>query len=400
MKYIIVLGDGMADVPKGPLAPKTPLDLAKKPNIDKLARDGEVGMIATVDAGLKPGSDVANLSVLGYDPKECYTGRSPLEALSIGLDLDADDICMRTNLVTLNINLNFSKSILTDYSAGEISTEESAEIFKTINEKLGTELRQFYTGVSYRNCLLLKHRVSVDATFTPPHDIQGKAIGEYLPQGKDGAEFASLIEKSVSILAKHPVNLKRIAEGKNPATAIWFWGMGTKPKLEPLKDKYGLTGAMISATDLLRGIGKGIGMDVINVEGVTGTVKTNFMGKAKAAVEAMDGHDFAFVHFEAPDECGHQGDAPGKILSIEKIDEVVGYIREQMEKRGEPFVLAVLPDHQTPLYLRTHVGAPVPFIVYNSLHPAKCGLTYSERTAEKGIYLSNGRALIKMMINE
>ena len=400
MKYVIVLGDGMADVPKGPLAPKTPLDLAVKPNIDKLCKDGELGLIATVDKGMTPGSDVANLSVLGYDPKECYTGRSPLEALSIGLDLDEDDICMRTNLVTFEHGPSFNETVLTDYSAGEISTEESAEIFKTINEELGSDVRRFFTGVSYRNCLLLKHRGTLDAKFTPPHDIQGKQIGEYLPQGPDGEEFSSLIERSVTILADHPVNKKRIAAGKNPASAIWFWGMGTKPRLQLFKDRYGLTGAMISATDLLRGIGKGIGMEVINVEGVTGTLSTNFMGKAEAAVDALNRNDFVFVHFEAPDECGHQGDAKGKILAIEKIDGVVGYIRKKLEEKGEPFVMAVLPDHQTPLYLRSHVGAPVPFIVYNSLHPAKCGLTYSERAADKGIFLDNGRALIKMMTKE
>ena len=400
MKYVIVLGDGMADVPKGPLAPKTPLDLAKKPNIDKLAKEGEVGLIATVDKGMTPGSDVANLSVLGYDPKECYTGRSPLEALSIGLDLDDDDICMRTNLVTIEPGSSFTESVLTDYSAGEISTAEAAEIFSTINEGLGSDLRRFYTGVSYRNCLLLKHRGSLEATFTPPHDIQGKQIAEYLPQGPDGEEFASMIERSMTILADHPVNKKRIAAGKNPASAIWFWGMGTKPRLQLFKDRYGLSGAMISATDLLRGIGKGTGMEVVNVEGVTGTLTTNFMGKAEAAVKALDRNDFVFVHFEAPDECGHQGDAKGKILSIEKIDGVVGYIREKLEKKGEPFVMAVLPDHQTPLYLRSHVGAPVPFIVYNSNHPANCGLIYNERSAEKGVFLDNGRALMKMMTKE
>ena len=400
MKYVIVLGDGMADVPKGPLAPKTPLDLAVKPNIDKLAKEGEVGLIATVDKGLTPGSDVANLSVLGYDPKECYTGRSPLEALSIGLDLDDDDICMRTNLVTIEPGSSFDESVLTDYSAGEISTEESAEIFKTINEELGDDTRRFYTGVSYRNCLLLKHRGHLDATFTPPHDIQDKKIGEYLPQGPDGEEFSSLIERSMTILADHPVNKKRVAAGKNPASAIWFWGMGTKPRLQLFKDRYGLSGAMISATDLLRGIGKGTGMEVINVEGVTGTLTTNFMGKAEAAVKALDNNDFAYVHFEAPDECGHQGDAKGKILAIEKIDAVVGYIRKNLEEKGEPFVMAVLPDHQTPLYLRSHVGAPVPFIVYNSLHPAGCGLEYTERAAEKGVFLDNGRALMKMMTKE
>ncbi len=400
MKYVIVLGDGMADIPKGPLAPRTPLEIAQKPNIDKLARDGEIGMIATVDKGFTPGSDIANLSVLGYDPAVCYTGRSPLEALSIGLDLDDDDVCMRTNLVTVEPNLKFSDSVLVDYSAGEISTEESAEIFKTLNERLGTETVRFYSGVSYRNCLLLKHRKKVSATFTPPHDIPGKKIGDYLPKGEDGAEFTDLIEKSMAILKDHPVNLKRIAEHKNPATAIWFWGVGTKPSLQNFQERFGLKGAMISATDLLKGIGKGVGMDVIDVEGATGTVLTNFQGKAEACVKALDDHDFVFVHFEAPDECGHQGDAKGKILSIEKIDEVVGYVREKLEERGEPFVLAVLPDHQTPIAVRSHVGAPVPFIVYNSVHPARCGKTYSEKTAESGIFLSNGRALMQMMINE
>ncbi len=400
MKYVIVLGDGMADVPKGPLAPKTPLELAVKPNIDRLAREGEVGLVSTVDKGMKPGSDVANLSVLGYDPKECYTGRSPLEALSIGLDLDDDDICLRTNLVTFAPGPSFDKTVLTDYSAGEISTEESAEIFSTINEKLGTELRRFYTGVSYRNCLLLKHRGSLDVDFTPPHDIQGKEIGAYLPKGAEGGEFSSLIEKSVSILAEHPVNIARKAAGKNPASAIWFWGAGSKPRLENFREKYGLCGAMISATDLLKGIGKGVGMDVIEVEGATGTVRTNFRGKAEAAVKALETHDFVFVHFEAPDECGHQGDGKGKILSIEKIDEVVGFIREELEKRGEDFKMAVLPDHQTPLYLRSHVGAPVPFVFYNSVRPAACGKTYTEQTGATGIYLDNGRALIRMMLTE
>lgn len=398
MKYIVILGDGMADLKKGPLGTKTPLELAKKPNIDALARDGETGLIATVDEGFSPGSDIANLSILGYDPNVCYTGRSPLEALSIGVDVGDEDACLRTNLVTLSEADDFNEKIMVDYSAGEISTEEAAKIIETINEKMSNGIIEFHSGVSYRHCALLHGNKDLTVEFTPPHDITGRKIGEYMPKGQGSDVFRELIKRSAVVLKNHPVNIERKEKGKNPANAIWFWGKGTKPKLESFESKYGLKGAMISATDLLKGIAVGAGMDVIHVDNITGTIKTNFMGKAKACIEALDNHDYVYVHFEAPDECGHQGDAKGKILSIEKIDEVVGYVKSKLDERGEEYCLAVLPDHFTPLFSRTHLGKPVPFIVYNSARPAKCGLKYTETEASRGVYLSNGRALIQMMM--
>lgn len=398
MKYIVILGDGMADLHRGPLGNATPLELAKKPHIDALAQEGIVGLVATVDKGMKPGSDVANLSVLGYDPKECYTGRSPLEALSIGVDVGESDACLRTNLVTLSDAETFEDRVMEDYSAGEITSEESAEIIKTVNEAFGDGIIEFHNGVSYRHCALIRGNRDLAVEFTPPHDISGKKIGEYLPKGEGADVFTALIRKSVDLLKDHPVNVKRREQGKNPATAIWFWGKGTKPNLEKFEDKYHLKGAMISATDLLKGIAVGAGMDVIEVEGATGTLTTNFIGKAEACVEATKTHDYVYVHFEAPDECGHQGDAKGKILSIEKLDEVVAYVKEKMDESGEDYCMAVLPDHFTPLCTRTHLGEPVPFIVYNSARPAKCGLKYTEREGEKGVYLSNGRALIQLMM--
>ena len=397
MKYIVILGDGMADLHKGPLGSATPLELAVKPNIDLLASQGIVGMIETVDKGFKPGSDIANLSVIGYNPKDCYTGRSPLEALSIGVNIGDNDACLRTNLVTLGNADTFKERKMIDYSAGEISSEEASEIIKTVNEYMNNGIIEFHSGVSYRHCAVLHDNKDLSVEFTPPHDISGCEIGEYLPKGEGSDIFINLIEKSLEILKDHPINEKRKAEGKHVANAIWFWGKGTKPNLENFEQKYGLKGAMISATDLLKGIAKGIGMDVINVEGATGTLSTNFMGKAQACVDALKDHDYVYVHFEAPDECGHQGDAQGKIKSIEKIDEVVGFVRKELEKKGEDFCIAVLPDHLTPLCTKTHQGDAVPFIVYKSNRPYNSGLKYTEKEGEKGIYLSNGRALLQMM---
>ncbi len=388
----------MADLHRGPLGNATPLELAKKPNIDALAAKGAVGLVATVDEGFKPGSDIANLSVLGYDPKTCYTGRSPLEALSIGVNVGEDDACLRTNLVTLGEADEFNERIMVDYSAGEISTPEAAELIKAIDDAMKNGIIEFYSGVSYRHCALLHGNKDLSVEFTPPHDISGKKIGEYLPKGDGSDVFIDLIKRSIDVLKDHPVNLARMESGKRPANAIWFWGKGTKPNLENFETKYGLKGAMISATDLLRGIAVGAGMDVIDVEGATGTLTTNFMGKAEACVEATKTHDYVYVHFEAPDECGHQGDAQGKILSVEKIDEVVGYVKEKMDESGEEYCIAILPDHFTPLITRTHLGEPVPFVVYNSVRNAKSGLRYTERDAEKGLYLSNGRALIQYMM--
>ena len=398
MKYIVILGDGMADLHRGPLGSRTPLELANKPNIDALARDGETGLISTVDEGFSPGSDIANLSILGYDPNECYTGRSPLEALSIGVNVGDEDACLRTNLVTLSEADEFEDRIMVDYSAGEISTEEAAEIIKSVNESMANGIIEFHSGVSYRHCALLHGNKDLSVEFTPPHDISGRKIGDYLPKGQGSDVFTELIKRSVKVLENHPVNIARREAGKNPANAIWFWGKGTKPNLESFEKKYGLKGAMISATDLLKGIAVGARMDVIHVDNITGTITTNFMGKAKACIEALENHDYVYVHFEAPDECGHQGDAKGKILAIEKIDEVVKYVKEKLDEKGEEYCLAVLPDHFTPLSTRTHLGQPVPFVVYNSVRPAKSGLKYTEKDAGRGVYLSNGRALIQMMM--
>jgi 2,3-bisphosphoglycerate-independent phosphoglycerate mutase len=396
MKYIVILGDGMADYHKGILGKYTPLELAKKPNIDRLAALGQVGLIKTIDDGLKPGSDVANLSVIGYDPRKYYTGRSPLEALSIGINMTDKDTVFRMNLVTLSGEDNFKDKVMLDYSSGEITTAEASVLVKDIDNKLGGYLK-FYSGTSYRHCALLKDSMC-ETEFTPPHDILDKKIGEYLPAGVGSDEFESLMRASMDVLKDHPINIARKEQGKNPANCIWFWGKGTKPLLPSFEELYHLKGAMISAVDLLKGIAIGCGMDVINVDGVTGTVETNFQGKAEACVKALETHDYVYVHMEAPDECGHQGDAQGKILSIEKVDSVVEYVTRKLDEKNEEYCMAILPDHPTPLCLKTHTSDPVPFIVYNSVRQAKSGLGYSEFEGEKGIYLSNGRALIQYML--
>lgn len=399
MKYIVILGDGMADYKRGPLGLSTPLELAKKPHMDELASLGTVGLIRTVDPGMKPGSDVANLSVIGYDPTVCYTGRSPLEALSIGVPFTFDDTVFRVNLVTLGDSEDgtFERMKMLDYSAGEISTEEGHALMKSIHDALSDGKITYHGGTSYRNCAIL-HDGQCAVEFTPPHDISAKEIGDYLPKGEGSDLYREIIKKSMDVLKDHPVNKARIASGKNPATAIWFWGRGTKPQLEDFRQKYGLKGAMISAVDLLKGIAKGANMDVIEVPGATGTLKSNFVGKAQACLKALDDHDYVYVHMEAPDECGHQGDAQGKIKAVEKVDEVLGIVWEGLKKRGEDYCIAVLPDHATPLVVRTHTSEPIPYIVYNSARPTRSGIKYTEEEAQKGLFLSNGRALIQYML--
>lgn len=398
MKYIIVLGDGMADYHSGPLGNATPLELAHKPNIDFLAAQSVAGLIKTIPEGMKPASDVANLSVLGYDPKSCYTGRSPLEALSMGIHMSDTDIALRTNLVTLSDDEKLEDKVMLDYSAGEISTEEAAQLMEELQKQLGSERFAFYAGVSYRHCLI-DHNGSLDTVFTPPHDISGKKISEYLPEGENGAVFLEMIKKSMGILRNHPLNRKRIAAGKAPASSIWFWGAGTKPDLTPFFDKYKLKGAVISAVDLLKGIAVGAGMKIYNVEGATGNIDTNFKGKAQAVIQALDdGCDFVYLHIEAPDECGHRGESANKILAIEKIDEVVGYIYNTLTERKEDFVLAVLPDHATPLCVKTHVSDPVPYFVYRSGKHSNGIPKYTEKGAEGGLFLNNGCELIALMI--
>lgn len=403
MKYVVVLGDGMADYPNDKLGGKTPLMVANKPNIDWLCQHGELGLVKTVPEGLKPGSDVANLAMMGYDPKKCYSGRSPLEALSIGIDLQDDDIAIRCNLVTVSDETNYEEKTMVDYSAGEISTEEARELINYVNEKLGTDVLHFYPGVSYRHCLVKNH-ATIGTELTPPHDISDKVVGKYLPKGKYGEEFTQLIKLSYEILKDHPINKKRIAHGKNPANSIWFWGEGTKPQLQDFNSKFGLKGSVISAVDLLKGIGIGAKMDVIEVEGACGTYETNFAGKAKAAVEALkNGQDYVYIHMEAPDECGHQGDIDHKILSIELIDSiVVKYLLEELKKIGDDFSILVTPDHPTPLSLKTHVSDPVPYIIYRSNDEKENQFTtYNEETAsQSGIYYDYSVDLINHFIKD
>ncbi len=402
MKYVVILGDGMADYPQETLKGKTPLMAANKPVIDNLCKSGEIGLCKTIPDGMKPGSDVANLSVLGYDPKECYTGRSPLEAASIGIDLKDTDITARANLVTLSDEEIYSDKTMIDYSAGEITTAEAKELIDYLAKHLNDEKNTLYAGISYRHCLVRPFG-KIAGDLTPPHDITGKPIKDYLPESEEGKKYLALMERSAELLKNHPVNVKRIKEGKRPANSLWFWGEGTKPALENFKSRYSLDGAMISAVDLLKGIGKLSGMKVIEVEGATGNYDTNFLGKARACVKALDdGADFVYLHMEAPDECGHHGDAEHKIYSIEMISEtVVKYIKEELEKRKEPFSLLILPDHPTPLSIMTHTSDPVPYVLYRSdLSVTPSGRTYDEKQAqESGVFIESGVKLMKKFLS-
>lgn len=388
MKYALILGDGMADYPIPALNGKTPLAVADKPYMNLLAETGEIGLVKTVPDGYKPGSDVANLGALGYDATKCYTGRSPLEALSIGIDMKSDDVAVRTNLVTLGNEADFADKTMVDYSAGEITTDEARELIEFLQEKLGNDKYSFHAGVSYRHCLIIAHG-SVNMQLTPPHDISGKKIGAYLPAGDGSGELAELIRRSNELLSSHPVNLARKAAGKHPANSIWFWGQGTRPALENFRERYGLSGGMVSAVDLLKGIAIGAGMKSVDVEGATGTLSTNFEGKAKAATELLDnGCDFVFVHLEAPDECGHQGDLEGKIKAIELVDKkILGPVYEHLKASGEDFAIMVMPDHFTPVSILTHSREPVPYLMYSSKRALSAGGDYNEKAAaESGIY--------------
>lgn len=401
MKYVVILGDGMADYPQAVLGGKTPLELAKKPNIDSLCAKGEIGLVKTVPDGMKPGSDVANLSVLGYNPKECYSGRSPLEAASIGIELKETDVTARANLVTLSNEEKFEDKTMVDYSAGEISTEEARELIEFLADKLNDEKNKLYAGVSYRHCLVMDGgRIAGDCT--PPHDITGRPIKDYLPKSEQGKKYLELMKKSVELLKGHPVNLERVKKGKNPASSLWLWGEGNKPKLQNFKERFGLDGAMISAVDLLKGIGKITGMRVLEVEGATGNYDTNFPGKAKACLDALaDGVDYVYIHMEAPDECGHHGDAEHKIFSIEQIDElVVKPIVSELERRGEPFAILVAPDHPTPISTMTHCSDPVPYIIYRSDSKVDSGVDcYTEQNAKNsGVYIDSGYELVKKFL--
>ncbi|MCR5221332.1 MAG: cofactor-independent phosphoglycerate mutase [Lachnospiraceae bacterium] len=399
MKYIIVLGDGMADEPLEELGDKTCLAYAKTPVMDKLAPLSEIGLVKTIPDGMKPGSDTANLAVLGYDPKKYYSGRSPLEALSIGVPMKDTDIAIRCNIVTISEEEDvFEEKTIIDHSSDEISTEDAAVLLKAVSEELQNETYQFYVGTSYRHCLIWDKGEVVE--LTPPHDVLGQTIGRYLPED---AKLREMMIKSYEILKDHPINLERKRQGKNPANCCWFWGAGTKPMLSSFTKKNHKTGVMISAVDLLKGIAIGAGMKVIKVEGANGGLHTNYEGKADAAVQALkDGFDFAYIHVEAPDEMGHQGSAGRKIESIEYLDErVIGRVVHKLEEADIDFRMLVMPDHPTPICKRTHTSDPIPYMLYDSTEPGTQGLLYNEETGKNsGIYIENGYTLIDRLFEK
>ncbi len=403
MKYVVVLYDGMADYPVPALGGKTPMMVAKKPNFDRMAKHGTVGLVRTVAPGLTPGSDVANLSVMGYDPCLYYTGRSPLEAVSMGIDLSDTDVALRCNLVTLSDEEDYSEKTMVDYCAGDISSEEAAEIIRTVEEKLGNDIFAFYSGVSYRHCLVWHGGKTEIGKLTPPHDISGRKIGGYLNKNPDAAGLLELMEKSCEILKDHPVNLKRISEGKRPANAIWLWGQGSRPSLPLFEKLYGVKGSVISAVDLLKGIGICAGMNTPDVEGATGYIDTNFEGKAQKAVEELEnGSDFVYIHIEAPDECGHRNEPENKVKAIELIDSrVLPIVLEALEKYDD-YKVMILPDHPTPIVTGTHASDPVPFMIYHKNGEKDSGVdSINEETASKtGIFIEEGPSLMGRFLSK
>lgn len=398
MKYIVMLGDGMADYPVEALGGKTPLEVAKKPNIDRLARGGRLGMVKTVPDGLKPGSDVANLSAMGYDPLKCYTGRSPLEAVSIGIQMDDTDVAFRCNLVTLSDEEEYAEKTMVDYSSGEITTAEAAELIRAVDEAFRTDEILFYPGISYRHCMIW-HQGPVGLNLTPPHDISDRKITEYLPQNP---VILDLMKRSYEILKDHPINRDRIARGLNPANSIWLWGEGTRPGVTGFEAAYGVKASVISAVDLIKGIGLCAGMKVIEVEGATGNIDTNFKGKGEAALKTLlDGQDLVYIHVEAPDECGHHGDLEGKIQAIERIDQdIVGPLLNGLEAAGEDYSILVMPDHPTPISIKTHISDPIPYLLYCSTDVTDSGIdTYTEKTGKStGVYVEPGYLLMQQLL--
>lgn len=401
MKYVVLLCDGMADLPREDLGGTTPMGKADKPAMDKLAAISEVGTVKTVVDKLKPGSDVANLSVLGYDPEIYYSGRSPLEAGSIGIDMKPTDVSFRCNLVTVSDEEDYAQKTLVDYCADDISTAEAAELIKFIDEKIGNDTFKFYSGISYRHCLIWDKGTLDIGTLTPPHDITGRKVTNYLGVNDNGKVLLDMMKKSYDLLKDHPVNLKRIERGLRPANSIWLWGEGVRKELMPFEQKYGLKGAMISAVDLLKGIGKFTGMEVIEVEGATGYIDTNFTGKMQAAVDTLKkGNDFVYIHVEAPDECGHRFEVANKVKSIEMIDRLIlAPILKAFE--GEDLRILICPDHPTPLELKTHTNKPVPFLIYDSRKTQKGVEKFDEAHAEAtGNFISVGHTLINRFLEK
>ena len=397
MKYVVVLGDGMADWPLDSLNGETPLSCAKTPCMDELAEVSEIGTVATIPEGMAPGSDTANLSVLGYDPRKYYTGRSPLEALSIGVDMKDSDVVYRCNLVTLTEeDAPYEEQVILDHSSGEISTEEAAILFKDVCRELENENYHFYVGTSYRHCLVWNQGKVLD--MTPPHDVLTRKIADYLPTEET---LLYMQKRSYEILKKHPLNQKRKEKGLNPANSFWFWGAGTKPILTSFEEIYHKKGVMISAVDLLKGIAVGAEMDRVIVDGANGGLHTNYEGKAQAAVDALTkkGYDFAYIHVEAPDEMGHQGSAERKIQSIEYLDQrLIRLVKEGLDAAGEEYRMLILPDHPTPIQVRTHVADPVPYLLYDSTAPEKHDWHYNVKEAQSsGIRVSHGWDMMKYL---
>lgn len=403
MKYLVMLCDGMADEPNEALGNSTPMEKANKPCMDSLAAKAEVGIVKTVAEDLKPGSDVANLSVLGYEPAVYYSGRSPLEAASIGIDLKDTDVTLRCNLVTLSDDEDYENKTILDYCADDISSEEAKILIEYIQEKLGNDVFRFYPGVSYRHCLVWSNGNPHPGVLTPPHDITGKVITDYIPKGEAVDELYDLMKKSYDLLKDHPVNQARIARGKRPANSIWLWGEGTKPLLDNFSEKFGIKGSMISAVDLLKGIAICAGMNSVDVDGATGYLDTNFDGKCKAAIEEFkNGADLVYVHVEAPDECGHRGEIENKVKAIEMIDEhILGPVVEFL-KGYDDFAVLVCPDHPTPLSIRTHTSTPVPYLIYDSKNEINSGVkVFCEKEArETGNYIEKGFTMMNYFLTK
>ena len=394
MKYIIVLGDGMADEPISTLNDKTPLEYAHTPMMDALSKKGEIGMVHTIPEGMAPGSDTANLSVMGYDPMIYYSGRSPLEALSIGVPMKEDDIAFRCNVVTISEeDVEFEKQTIIDHSSGEISTEDAAVLIETVKKELAKDGYQFYVGTSYRHCLIWEKGQVVE--LTPPHDVLEQVIGQYLP--KDTV-LKDMMKRSYDILKDHPINVERKKQGLNPANCLWFWGAGTKPMLSDFREKTGKKGIMISAVDLLKGIAVGAGMDNAYVKGANGGLHTNYEGKMQAAVKAVseDGYDFAYIHVEAPDEMGHQGSVERKVQAIEYLDEkIIAPVVNNLKEKGIDFRILILPDHPTPIRVRTHTAGNVPYLLYDSTLERNEEWSYNEKDAlNSGNLVGKGHTLI------
>jgi 2,3-bisphosphoglycerate-independent phosphoglycerate mutase len=401
MKYVVVLYDGMADMPVPALDNKTPMEVANKPIFDSLGKKGEVGLVKTIPDGMKPGSDVANLSVLGYDPSASYTGRSPLEAVSIGVDLLDTDVTLRCNLVTLSDEEKYEDKTMIDYSGGDISTAEAKLLIDAVQEHFGSDIYRYFNGVAYRHCLVWHNGTTSLGKMTPPHDISERVIGPYLSDSENAADLLRMMRESYDILKDHPVNKKRVSEGKRPANSIWLWGEGTKPQLPLFKDVYGLEGSIISAVDLLRGIGGCAGMSTPIVEGATGYLDTNFEGKAEAAVnELKNGKDFVYIHIEATDECGHRKEIQNKVKAIEEIDNRVLPILLDALKEYDDYKIMILPDHPTPLSTGTHSSDPVPFMIYHKNDEKQGVDTVTEKTAaDSGIFYGSGVELMKHFLS-